>query len=177
MCFNIFPCFLQSWYDNMGRAGDANIKYFDGDDYTCITFRPDLPKFKMTVLDKDTVALMTRRAYDIAGSTKGVHVFFNGKRLPVSSSALCFFSFSPCCQLILVYIYWVLITVLVLQVTGFRSYVDMYLKDKVSELGSPLTVIHDVVNERWEVCLTMSEKGFQQVSFVNSIATTKVTIQ
>ncbi|XP_028287609.1 DNA topoisomerase 2-alpha isoform X2 [Parambassis ranga] len=132
--------FKQSWYDNMGRAGDANIKYFDGDDYTCITFRPDLPKFKMTVLDKDTVALMTRRAYDIAGSTKGVHVFFNGKRLPV---------------------------------TGFRSYVDMYLKDKVSELGSPLTVIHEIVNERWEVCLTMSEKGFQQVSFVNSIATTK----
>lgn len=60
------------------------------------------------------------------------------------------------------------------QVTGFRSYVDMYVKDKVDELGGPLTVIHDVVNERWEVCLTMSEKGFQQVSFVNSIATTKV---
>lgn len=48
------------------------------------------------------------------------------------------------------------------------------MKDKVDELGGPLTVIHDVVNERWEVCLTMSEKGFQQVSFVNSIATTKV---
>lgn len=51
---------------------------------------------------------------------------------------------------------------------------DMYLKDKVDELGAPLTVVHETVNERWEVCLTMSEKGFQQVSFVNSIATTKV---
>lgn len=61
-----------------------------------------------------------------------------------------------------------------LQVSGFRSYVDMYVKDKVDELGSPLSVVHEVVNERWEVCLTMSEKGFQQVSFVNSIATTKV---
>ena len=60
------------------------------------------------------------------------------------------------------------------QVTGFRSYVDMYLKDKVDETGQPLTVVHEVVNDRWEVCLTMSEKGFQQVSFVNSIATTKV---
>lgn len=60
------------------------------------------------------------------------------------------------------------------QVTGFRSYVDMYLKDKVDETGSPLTVVHESVNDRWEVCLTMSEKGFQQVSFVNSIATTKV---
>lgn len=68
----------------MGRAGDASIKPFDGEDFTCITFRPDLPKFKMSILDKDTVALMTRRAYDIAGATKGVRVFFNGKKLPVS---------------------------------------------------------------------------------------------
>lgn len=65
-------------------------------------------------------------------------------------------------------------TTLVLQVSGFRSYVDMYLKDKVDEQGETLTVIHEIVSERWEVCLTMSEKGFQQVSFVNSIATTKV---
>lgn len=50
----------------------------------------------------------------------------------------------------------------------------MYVKDKVDELGGSLTVVHEVVNQRWEVCLTMSEKGFQQVSFVNSIATTKV---
>lgn len=73
----------QTWYDNMGRAGDTNIRSFDGEEYTCITFRPDLAKFKMSTLDKDTVALMTRRAYDIAGSTKGIRVFFNGKRLPV----------------------------------------------------------------------------------------------
>ncbi|XP_068610428.1 DNA topoisomerase 2-alpha [Brachionichthys hirsutus] len=132
--------FKQTWYDNMGKAGDAAIQPFDGEEYTCISFRPDLAKFKMTLLDKDTVALMTRRAYDIAGATKGVRVFFNGKRLPV---------------------------------TGFRSYVDMYVKDKVDEVGNALSVVHEIVNERWEVCLTMSEKGFQQVSFVNSIATTK----
>lgn len=69
----------------MGRAGDTNIKAFDGEEFTCITFKPDLSKFKMSTLDKDTVALMTRRAYDVAGSSKGVKVFFNGKRLPVSS--------------------------------------------------------------------------------------------
>lgn len=62
------------------------------------------------------------------------------------------------------------------QVTGFRSYVDLYVKDKVDEMGNAVNVVHEVVNERWEVCLTMSEKGFQQVSFVNSIATTKVQI-
>lgn len=57
---------------------------------------------------------------------------------------------------------------------GFRSYVDLYVKDKLDETGVALKVIHEVVNERWDVCLTLSEKGFQQISFVNSIATTKV---
>lgn len=43
----------------------------------------------MSILDKDTVALMTRRAFDIAGSTKGIRVFFNGKRLPVCFGFSC----------------------------------------------------------------------------------------
>lgn len=53
------------------------------DDYTKITFSPDLAKFKMEKLDKDIVDLMSRRAYDVAASTKGVKVFLNDKRLPV----------------------------------------------------------------------------------------------
>lgn len=68
----------------MGKAGEMKLKYYDGEDYTCVTFQPDLSKFKMTILDKDIVALMSRRAYDIAGSTKDVKVFLNGQRLPVS---------------------------------------------------------------------------------------------
>ncbi|KAM9657800.1 DNA topoisomerase 2-alpha [Morphnus guianensis] len=139
-CREYKKLFKQTWTDNMGKAGEMKLKYFDGEDYTCVTFQPDLSKFKMTILDKDIVALMSRRAYDIAGSTKDVKVFLNGQRLPVK---------------------------------GFRSYVDLYLKDKVDETGNALKVIHEEVNSRWEVCLTLSEKGFQQVSFVNSIATTK----
>ncbi|KAM5135385.1 DNA topoisomerase 2-alpha [Mantella aurantiaca] len=139
-CREYKKIFKQSWTNNMSNTADPKIKSFDGEDYTCITFQPDLSKFKMQTLDKDIVALMSRRAYDVAGSSKGVKVFLNGKKLPVS---------------------------------GFRSYVDMYVKDKVDETGNPLKISHEVVNNRWEVCLTMSEKGFQQVSFVNSIATTK----
>ncbi|XP_072343493.1 DNA topoisomerase 2-alpha [Scyliorhinus torazame] len=139
-CREYKKCFKQTWTNNMGDAQEAKIRSFDGDDYTCITFRPDLPKFKMETLDKDIVAIMSRRAYDIAGTCKGVKVFLNGKKLPVS---------------------------------GFRSYVDLYVKDKVDESGSPLKIVHEVVNERWEVCMSMSEKGFQQISFANSIATTK----
>ncbi|XP_053219187.1 DNA topoisomerase 2-alpha isoform X1 [Podarcis raffonei] len=132
--------FKQTWTNNMSKAGEMKLKHFDGEDFTCITFQPDLSKFKMTTLDKDIVALMSRRAYDIAGSSKGVKVFLNGKNLLIN---------------------------------GFRSYVDLYIKDKVDETGNLLKVVYEEVNDRWEVCVTMSEKGFQQVSFVNSIATTK----
>uniref|UniRef100_A0A8C2Q939 DNA topoisomerase 2 n=1 Tax=Cyprinus carpio TaxID=7962 RepID=A0A8C2Q939_CYPCA len=132
--------FKQTWQDNMGKTSEAKIKFFDGEDYTCVMFQPDLAKFKMEKLDKDIVALLTRRAYDVAGSCRGVKVMLNGKKLPVN---------------------------------GFRSYVDLYVRDKLDETGVALKVVNETVNERWEVCLTMSEKGFQQISFVNSIATTK----
>ncbi|XP_053303052.1 DNA topoisomerase 2-beta isoform X2 [Pleuronectes platessa] len=132
--------FKQTWQNNMTKTSDPKVKFFDGEDFTSVTFQPDLSKFKMEKLDKDIVALLTRRAYDIAGSCKGVKVTLNGKKLPI---------------------------------TGFRSYVDLYVKDKMDETGVPLKVVNETVNDRWEVCLTMSEKGFQQISFVNSIATTK----
>lgn len=70
----------------MSKASDPKIKDFFGDDYTRITFCPDLVKFKMQVLDRDIVSLMSRRAYDVAASTGGVKVYLNGKRIPVSSN-------------------------------------------------------------------------------------------
>ena len=59
---------------------------------------------------------------------------------------------------------------------NFKDYIDLYIKNKVDDNGSPLKVVYEMVNDRWEVAVTLSEKGFQQVSFVNSIASTKVTI-
>ncbi|KAM4631214.1 DNA topoisomerase 2-beta [Polymixia lowei] len=139
-CTEYRHSFKQTWQNNMTKTTEPKVKLFDGDDFTCVTFQPDLDKFKMEKLDKDIVALLTRRAYDVAGSCRGVKVMLNGKKLPV---------------------------------TGFRSYVDLYVKDKLDETGVALKVVNESVNERWEVCLAMSEKGFQQISFVNSIATTK----
>lgn len=68
----------------MTKASDPKIKDSLDSDYTKITFSPDLSKFKMESLDNDIVSLMTRRAYDVAASTRGVKVFLNGKKLPVS---------------------------------------------------------------------------------------------
>lgn len=132
--------FKQTWENNMSKAGDVIIKDATKEDFTRVTFYPDLSKFNMKELDRDIVALMTRRVYDIAGSTKGVKVFLNGKRLPIK---------------------------------GFKEYVECYLKGKEDEQGNPLKCAYESCGARWEIAVAMSEKGFQQVSFVNSIATTK----
>ena len=83
-CFFSSP---QTWKNNMGSAGKVSITD-STQDYTKVTFKPDLAKFKMTHLTADMVSLMTRRAYDMAGCTKGVSVYFNGKKLPVSMAML-----------------------------------------------------------------------------------------
>ncbi|XGW08821.1 hypothetical protein V3C99_011270 [Haemonchus contortus] len=132
--------FKQTWINNMTKDKEPQIVKATGDDYTKVTFKPDLKKFKMSHLDDDIIGLMSRRAYDIAGSTRGVKVYLNGKVLPVQ---------------------------------GFKQYIEQYTKDLTGPTGEPAKVVYELVNERWEVALTVSEKGFQQISFVNSIATTK----
>lgn len=74
---------LQTWTDNMTKTKEPTITEAKEKDFTCVTFYPDLSKFGMTVLDRDVVALFTRRAYDVAATTKGVKVILNGKKLPV----------------------------------------------------------------------------------------------
>lgn len=69
----------------MSKASEPRIKDHTGEDFTKISFSPDLSKFKMEALDKDIVGLLSRRAFDVAASTRGVKVYLNGKRLPVSS--------------------------------------------------------------------------------------------
>ncbi|EDX05512.1 Top2 [Drosophila simulans] len=132
--------FKQTWGNNMGKASDVQIKDFNGTDYTRITFSPDLAKFKMDRLDEDIVALMSRRAYDVAASSKGVSVFLNGNKLAVRN---------------------------------FKDYIDLHIKSTDDDSGPPIKIVHEVANERWEVACCPSDRGFQQVSFVNSIATYK----
>lgn len=135
--------FKQTWGSNMTKASDPKVKDFFGDDFTKIIFSPDLTKFKMDKLTDDIVGIMSRRAFDIAASTRGVKVFLNGKKLPVNS---------------------------------FKDYIDLYIKDKEDDVGRPLKVVYENCSERWEVAITLSPDGdFRQMSFVNSIATTKGT--
>ncbi|TGZ52504.1 hypothetical protein CRM22_010616 [Opisthorchis felineus] len=131
--------FRQVWTDNMTKTSDPKISPDKGDDFTCITFYPDLQRFGMSELDSDTVALFVRRAYDLAATTSGVKVFLNGKRLAIKN---------------------------------FMDYVDLYVKANKDNETTP-KVVFEGVNPRWQVAVAPSGSGFQQVSFVNGIATTK----
>ncbi|XP_070389148.1 DNA topoisomerase 2-like [Dermacentor albipictus] len=44
-----------------------------GEDFTKITFYPDLAKYTMKKLDADTVALLSRKAHDAAGYARGIN--------------------------------------------------------------------------------------------------------
>ncbi len=66
------------------------------------------------------------------------------------------------------------------QPTGkIKNYVELYLKKPPAEEGSVElasalpTIIHEKFNDRWEVCCSVSDGQFSQVSFVNSINTYK----
>lgn len=125
----------------MESASEPRVKEFAGEDFTKVIFSPDLAKFKMDRLDDDIVALMSRRAYDVAASSRGVKVYLNGTKIPVKS---------------------------------FKDYVDFYIKGREDDIGNPLKIVYESCGPRWELAVTLSDRGFQQMSFVNSIATTKV---
>lgn len=58
----------------------ANSK---GEEFTRITFKPDLQKFNMTELDEDFESLIKKRVYDLAGCVEGVNVYLNGTKIPI----------------------------------------------------------------------------------------------
>ena len=132
--------FKQTWETNMTKTKDPKIKDHSGEEFTKISFSPDLEKFGLDKIDDDHFALLSRRAYDAAAATNGVKVYFNGKKIPVK---------------------------------GFKDYVDLFIKDKVDETGKQIKSCYEKCNDRWEVVVCVSDSGFQQMSFVNSIATTK----
>lgn len=99
-------------------------------------------------LDEDTVGLLTKRVFDMAGVThSSVKVYLNGEKLRIRS---------------------------------FKDYIDLYLSTEDTVTGESAAAgksgpprLYEKVNDRWEVAVSLSDGQFQQVSFVNSICTTK----
>jgi DNA topoisomerase-2 len=141
--------YKQTWTANMSKIGKAKItKNTRNEEYTKITFHPDLKRFGMDAIDDDTVSLLKRRVYDMAGIVRDVKVYLNGERLKIKN---------------------------------FKQYVDLYLNSAAAEAASTSggaaqtkpTMIYENIGKRWEIAFAVSEGSFQQVSFANSIATTK----
>ena len=136
--------YSQTWSQNMSKMGEASIASNKSDDFTRVTFAPDFVKFKMDGIDDDFEALVKRRVYDLAGTSRGVKVWLNGDRIKINS---------------------------------FKKYMEMYTKAIKSERGDEAAndiseIITDNPDVRWEIGFAVSDGTFQQVSFVNSIATT-----
>ncbi|KIJ08620.1 hypothetical protein PAXINDRAFT_88607 [Paxillus involutus ATCC 200175] len=141
--------YKQTWKNNMSNCGQAKItKNSKGEEYTRVTFKPDLKRFGMETIDDDTVSLLKKRVYDMAGTVKDVKVYLNDERLKIKN---------------------------------FKQYVEMYLESAAAEAAAASggaaqtkpTMIYEQIGPRWEVAFAVSEGTFQQVSFANSISTTK----
>ncbi|KAH8659309.1 DNA topoisomerase [Tricladium varicosporioides] len=139
--------YKQTWTDNMSKMGKAKISSSKSADFTRVTFTPDYQKFKMQGIDEDFEALVKRRVYDMAGTLKGVKVSLNGTIIKLD----------------------------------FKKYCEMYAKainkERMLEAGdeppSTSVIIDDPKSHsKWEIGFAVSDGSFQQVSFVNSIATT-----
>jgi DNA topoisomerase II len=79
--------YRQVFTKNMSKKGEPRITSCKPkDNWTCVEFKPDYARFGMEGMEEDTVALMRKRTYDLAGVLgKTVKVYYNGQRLPVKS--------------------------------------------------------------------------------------------
>lgn len=140
-----------TWRDNMSKMDKPKITSNKSKDFVRVTFKPDFSKFNMpNGIDDDTESIILRRVYDLAGTVDGVKVHLNGEHLKV----------------------------------GFKKYCEMYAKAIAQERQdfdadgngpAPANVIFEdakIHGGRWQIGFTVSDGSFQQVSFVNSIATT-----
>ena len=140
---------LQHMSSEMSKCGKPKItSNGKGEEYTRVTFRPDLKRFGMDRIDEDTASLLQRRVYDLAGTVKDVKVYLNDERLKIKNFK----------QYVEMYI--------------------NSAQAEASEISGGAaqtkpTIVHEILGKRWEVAFTVSEGTFQQVSFANSIATIK----
>lgn len=121
--------------------------------YTKVSFRPDYGRLHIDNLTTDMLALFKKRVYDIAAvtdqSTKKVKVSLI---LPSRSSSDLSAEYSS-----------------TVPVKSFQNYIDLYIGPKEESKR-----VYETPDERWEYAVAMSETHeFQQVSFVNGIATSK----
>ena len=160
--------FKMTWKDNMSKKTEPIIEAYSKEDFTEVTFVPDFKRFGIKGFDNATYDLFAKRVWDLAGVvSEKVKVFLNNTRIPVKN---------------------------------FKEYVDLYFggakknvpkkklgknmdtsiksQELTSEQENDEETKENIVkiyhrNPRWEVVVSISDGQFEQVSFVNSICTTR----
>lgn len=141
--------YKQTWTNNMSVCGKAKItKNTKGEEWTKVTFRPDLKRFGMDRIDEDTAGLLRKRVFDMAGTVKGVKVLLNDERLKIKTFK-----------------------------QYVEMYLNSTQAEAAENSGGAAqpkqAVVYEQISPRWEVAFAVSDGTFQHVSFANSIATTK----
>lgn len=174
--------YRQVFSDNMSVKGKPKVTdNKKGDEYTLISFRPDLARFNMAEggFDADTLALLHKRVWDMAGILKKVKVYLNGKMLR--------------CKDFKTYVEKFLGGVNEVSGPGGKkkggagagkkgdadgpSTAAAALLDEedlvgATEAAKP-TIVYETYGDRWEVAFAVSDGQFSQISYCNGIATTK----
>ncbi|KAI0264983.1 DNA topoisomerase [Gloeopeniophorella convolvens] len=141
--------YKQTWSDNMGKCGKAKItKNSRGEEYTRVTFKPDLKRFGMSSIDPDTVSLLKKRVYDMAGTVKDIKVYLNDERLKIKGFK----------QYVEMYL---------------NSAAEAAAENSGGAAQAKPSLIYERISDRWEVGFAVSDGTFQHVSFANSISTIK----
>jgi len=160
--------YVQTYRDNLGVIEKAKISASKGAEYTSVTFAPDLSRFREDEITEDTAALMIRRAIDMAGTLGGVAVYLtyvDARGEEVVRDARIELKASKVAG----------------RTTNFRAYCDLYLSAVAEGRGGDIPayaeappLAHEICNDRWEVAACLSPgNNFEQVSFVNAIATSR----
>lgn len=143
--------YKQVWENNMHVCHEAEVHIDakggekDFDDYTKISFEPDLGRLtgdpSVTIIPEEEYKLMRRRVIDIAGCSGGkLLVTLNGEDV----------SFSD-----------------------FSEYVNLYRKP-LAESNQLNPMMYHKMNARWELAVGLSEtNSFESISFVNGMSTSR----
>ncbi|KDO31725.1 hypothetical protein SPRG_03642 [Saprolegnia parasitica CBS 223.65] len=75
--------YTQTWRNNMRERGEPIIAPYDGEDFTRITFTPDLAKFEMAKLTSSMTRVLRKRVFDVAGCLPNVTVKWNDDEVPL----------------------------------------------------------------------------------------------
>jgi DNA topoisomerase-2 len=127
--------YSQLFQNNMSIKKAPKITTLRGDEFTRISFKPDLAKFELSEMDSDFEALIKKRVYDMAGCVNGINVQLNGSRIPIKG-------FKKYVDL-------------------YTQAMDI----RNAEGKKPIIFDKDGENERWQVGFAVSDGQFNQVKY------------